>query len=99
MAKKKFNALPEAARKILMAASGEATSRQYGVYWMTINADSRKDYAGKPGHTIAHLSPEEQRLWHPRLQAIVDRWVAADPQRGKVLAAFHKELDAIEASR
>ncbi len=99
MSKKKFAALPEAARKVLMDASGEATSRQYGVYWMTINADSRKDYAGKPGHTIAHLSPEEGRAWHPKLQGIVDRWVAIDPQRGKVLAAFHKELDAIKAGR
>ena len=97
MSRKRFDALPAAARKVLMDESGEKTSRLYGAYWAKINADSRKDFEGKSGHTIVEPTRDENNIWREKLQKVVDRWVSADPQRARVLAAFQKEQAAIVA--
>ena len=54
MAKKSFDALPPAARKIFEENSGEAQSRRFGEYWMNLDDEVRKQFQNAPGHTIVH---------------------------------------------
>ena len=99
MAKKKFDSLPESGRKVLMDASGEKQSRDYGAYWMNLNAEGRKEYEGKPGHTIVELSPAQTRAWQAKLQGITDAWTSSTPGGAKTLAAFRAMLAEVKAGR
>jgi TRAP-type C4-dicarboxylate transport system substrate-binding protein len=96
MAKKKFAALPAAGQKALMDASGEAQSRAYGAYWMALDAEGRKDYEGKPGHTIVTLTPAQTATYRARLQHVVDGWIAATPGSAKAVAEFKTLLAEVK---
>ena len=96
MSKKKFATLPAAGRKALMDASGEAQSRVYGAYWMALDAEGRKDYDGKAGHTIVKLSPAQTQTYRERLQRVVDGWIAATPGSAKVVAQFKTLLAEVK---
>jgi TRAP-type C4-dicarboxylate transport system substrate-binding protein len=88
MAKKKFDGLPEAARKVLMANSGAAMSRRFGAYHEELLAEARATLAKTPGHTIYQLPPAEAARWIRGTENVVDNFVKSTPDGAKVLAAY-----------
>ncbi|HWG06650.1 MAG TPA: hypothetical protein VG271_16685, partial [Beijerinckiaceae bacterium] len=49
--------------------------------------------------TITTLSPAEEAHWKERAKPVVDAWVAATPDGGKVLAAYRAETANIRAGK
>lgn len=99
MAKKTFDALPAAARKVLTDNSGEAASRLFGAYWMTLDNEVRQQYRQTPGHTIVELTPAQLAGWRTKLQPIETQWIKDTPGGDKVLATYRALLQQVEAQK
>jgi len=98
MSKKKWAALPEPVRKIIMDNSGEKQSRLYGAFWDTVNEEGRASVRSQGAkHTIVTLSPEQQGKWRSAVQPVTDAWVKATPGGDKVLDAFQSEIKKAQA--
>jgi TRAP-type C4-dicarboxylate transport system substrate-binding protein len=98
MAKKKYDALPAAVRKILDDNSGEAESRFYGKFWDDVDNEGRdmvKALGGK--HQIVQQSPEIAAKWRQAVEPVIDDWVKATPDGAKALAAFRAETAKVKA--
>ena len=98
MAKKAFDALPAAARKVLMDNSGEAASRLFGEYWMNLDNEVRAQYQQAQGHTIVSLTPAQLASWRAKLQPIETQWVKDTPGGDKVLADYRALLQEVTAA-
>ena len=44
-----------------------------------------------PGHTLVHLTAEQEKSWHDEIAPIADEWANSMPNGDKVMAAY-KEL-------
>ena len=98
MAKKKYDALPAAVRKILDDNSGEAESRVYGKFWDDVDNEGRamvKALGGK--HQIVQQSPAIEAKWRKAVTPVIDDWVKATPDGAKILAAFRAETAKAKA--
>lgn len=99
MARKTFDALPPAARKVLEDNSGETASRQFGEYWMNLDNEVREQYQHAPGHTIATLTPVQLADWRAKLQPIYTQWIAETPGGDKVLAKYRALLRQVATAK
>jgi TRAP-type C4-dicarboxylate transport system substrate-binding protein len=97
MSKKAFDALPTAAKKVLMDNSGEAASRLFGEYWMNLDNEVREQYRHTPGHTIAELTPAQLAAWREKLQPIYTQWLKSAPGGDKVLEKYRALLKQVAA--
>ncbi|HEY3920028.1 MAG TPA: TRAP transporter substrate-binding protein [Stellaceae bacterium] len=97
MAKKRFDALPAAAQKLLMDNSGEAASRRFGEYWMNLDNEVRQQYRQSPGHTIAELTPAQRDGWRAKLEPIDAQWQKDTPGGRAVLAKYRALLGEVES--
>ncbi|HVG51383.1 MAG TPA: TRAP transporter substrate-binding protein [Xanthobacteraceae bacterium] len=75
MAKKKFDALPEPARKVLAANADEATTLAFGKHFDAQWHDARKPVASSDKHTIVQLSPEQTAKWRSKFEPVLQEWV------------------------
>jgi TRAP-type C4-dicarboxylate transport system substrate-binding protein len=96
ISKKRWDALPSEAQKILDANSGEGESRAQGKFWDDIADEMRQQVRGTPGHKIDTLPPEVDHQWSARVQPLVDLWVKDTPGGDKVLPAFRKYVAEAE---
>lgn len=92
MAKKKWDALPAAARELLAAHSGESFSRDWGRFWDRVQKQGRDKVAASPKHTIHALSPQEEKRWAGALSSVNETWVKETRGGAAVLQAFREEL-------
>lgn len=99
MARKEWNTLPEAARKILLANSGEAESRAFGHFWDNVEREGRATTLKKPNQTLLHLTAAQKKNWDERLSAIPQEWAKSVPGGEKVLATYRKLLSDVEAGK
>jgi TRAP-type C4-dicarboxylate transport system substrate-binding protein len=74
LAKKKYDQLPAAARKVIDANSGEAESRKFGQYWDRQNSGTRERVKAEGKHQIVTLTPEQTRQWQSRVQPAIEDW-------------------------
>ena len=98
MAKKKYDALPAAVKKILDDNSGEAESRFYGKFWDDVDNEGRdmvKALGSK--HQIVEQSPEIAAQWRKAVEPVIGDWVKSTPDGEKVLAAFRAETAKVKA--
>ena len=93
MAKKRYEALPDAARKIIEANGGEKQSREFGVFWDKVQDSARQEVRAMKDHTLVNLTPEQDKKWRERLAPITAEWIKEGPERTKVLDAFRSLLD------
>ena len=96
MNRKRWDALPDAAKKVLDANSGEGESRALGKFWDTVASEMREQVRGTPGHKIDRLSPAVEADWDRRTQPLVAEWARTTPGGDKVLAAFRRYVAAAE---
>ena len=100
MAKKKYDALPAAVRKILDDNSGEAESRVYGKFWDDVDNEGREMVkALGDKHKIIQQSPAIAAKWRKAVAPVIDDWVKATPDGAKVLAAFRAETAKVTAGQ
>jgi TRAP-type C4-dicarboxylate transport system substrate-binding protein len=99
MAKKKFDELPAAVQKILMANAGEGESRAFGKFWDDVNNEARDATAKLPGHTLLKLTPEQNKVWHDRVEAVTNAWAKNQPGGEKLLAAYKQILADVKAGK
>jgi TRAP-type C4-dicarboxylate transport system substrate-binding protein len=88
MAKTRYQSLPEAARRAIDAASGEAQSRAFGQFWDRVQEQGRAMVKAEAGQTVVTLSPAQAESWRRRLAPIGEEWAASAPDGRKVLEAY-----------
>ncbi len=99
MAKKRYDALPAAAQRIIDANSGEAESRRAGIYYDNIQAAGRDLVKAGAGQQIVNLSPQQAASWRERIAPVTEDWVKATPDGDKILAKFRALLAEVKAGK
>ncbi|HLI20510.1 MAG TPA: TRAP transporter substrate-binding protein [Stellaceae bacterium] len=99
MSKKTFDALPAAAKKVLLDNSGEAASRLFGEYWMNLDNEVREQYRHAAGHTIAELTPAQLAVWKAKLDAVYAQWLNETPGGDAVLKQYRSLLKQVSAEQ
>jgi TRAP-type C4-dicarboxylate transport system substrate-binding protein len=100
MAKKKFDALPQAARKILAANAGEEESRRFGAFWDKATDQGRgMTQAMGEKQKIVTITAEQSATLQEKLAPMTDAWVKATPGGAKILAAFQADLAAAKSGK
>lgn len=100
MAKKKYDALPAAVKKLLDDNSGEAESRVYGKFWDDVDNEGREMVkALGDKHKIVQQSPETAAKWRAEVTPVIDDFVKTTPDGAKVLAAFRDASAKVKAGQ
>ncbi|HLI20455.1 MAG TPA: TRAP transporter substrate-binding protein, partial [Stellaceae bacterium] len=93
MAKKKWDALPRAAQKVLAENSGEAESRRFGAFWDTASDQGRAMVAAMgTQQTIVDLTPAQSAALKSKIAPMAAEWTKATPGGAKVLQALRADL-------
>jgi TRAP-type C4-dicarboxylate transport system substrate-binding protein len=99
MGKSKYNSLPEAARKIIDANSGEVASREFGRVW-DLAADRARDLIKKtPGQVLAEPSDAQVAEMKQKVAPVVDDWLKSTPDGQETLDQFNAALAAVSAGK
>jgi TRAP-type C4-dicarboxylate transport system substrate-binding protein len=96
MAKKKFDSLPAAARKIMDDNSGEALSRKHGAFNDSEDARARKVLGAMPGQKLIEPSSEQHALFEKRLAPVAEQWAKSLPGAARVLAKYRELLAQVQ---
>jgi TRAP-type C4-dicarboxylate transport system substrate-binding protein len=99
MSRKKFEALPAAARQALEDVSGEAQSRIHGKYWDEQENIQRAKVEASSKHQIARPSAAELADWKLKTDPIIDEWAKGRPNGDKVLATYREILADVKAGK
>lgn len=91
MARKKYDALPESARKILAANAGEDTTVMFSNHFDNQWLDARKPVAASDKQTIMQLSPEQTAKWRGKAEPLLQEW-AKNRANGEQALAKYREL-------
>lgn len=97
MAKKKWDALPAAVKKVLESNSGEAQSRAFGAFWDRINEEGRADVRKAGKHTIVNPSAEQLKKWHSQIEPVVQEWTKSTPEGERVLSTYRGLIQKVRA--
>ncbi|HLI21197.1 MAG TPA: TRAP transporter substrate-binding protein [Stellaceae bacterium] len=97
MAKKKFDALPPEAQKILQDNSGEAASRRFGAYFDQDAARVRDDVKAASGQVVTAPSAPLSAAWRSKLEPVDSGYVGGVPNGQAILASYRQLLAAAKA--
>jgi TRAP-type C4-dicarboxylate transport system substrate-binding protein len=97
MAKKRWDALPAAARAVLEANLGEVESRRIGTHFDGTAAAARAAAKASGKQTVLELTPEQAAAWQRKLAPVLDEWAKTRPRGDKVLADFRTLLARVKA--
>jgi TRAP-type C4-dicarboxylate transport system substrate-binding protein len=97
MARKEWDGLPEAVKKILAANSGEGESRAFGRFWDQVVKEGKEDTMKKPGHTLLQLTAAQEKAWHGRVAPIAEGWAKSMPGADKVLSSYGELLAKVKS--
>jgi TRAP-type C4-dicarboxylate transport system substrate-binding protein len=92
MAKKKYQSLPEAARKVIDANRGEKESRTFGAFWDAVQEEGHQYTKEKPNHTFLVLTPDQTANWRRQAEAVLAEWSKSVPDGERILATFRELL-------
>jgi TRAP-type C4-dicarboxylate transport system substrate-binding protein len=99
MTKKRYDALPAAARKILDDNSGERASRTLGLAWDEVADEARKGAESDPKQQVVYPSPEALAKWQQITAPVSADWVKNMPGGDRVLTAFRTYLAQVKAGQ
>jgi TRAP-type transport system periplasmic protein len=99
MAKRKYDALPEAAREIIDANSGEATSREFGRMWDRVAERARELIKKTAGQQLVAPSAAEAGEMKKKTAPVVDDWLASTPDGADTLDQFNAALAAASGGK
>jgi len=92
MSKTRYNALPEAARKIIAENSGEALSRAFGKTMADEDNVQRANVEKLPKHVFVKPTAAQIAGWEQKIRPTIDNWVKTNKGADVVLARFRAEL-------
>jgi TRAP-type C4-dicarboxylate transport system substrate-binding protein len=95
ISKKRYDALPPAARNILDDNSGEEMSRTLGAAWDEVADEARAKAQADPKQEVVAPTAEAATRWEKLVAPVTADWVKATPGGDKVLAAFHTFLKEV----
>jgi TRAP-type C4-dicarboxylate transport system substrate-binding protein len=99
MSKSKYESLPEQARAIIDANSGEAASREFGAMWDRVAERARKLIKRTPGQQLVAPSEADTAEMRKKVEPVVDDWLAATPDGRETLDQFTAALAAVTAGK
>jgi TRAP-type transport system periplasmic protein len=99
MARTEWNGLPENVRRILAANSGEAESRAFGRFLDEVVAENKEKTIKMPGHTLLHLSAEQEKSWRDRTAAMARDWAKSTPDGKEILSTYTAMIAQVQASK
>jgi TRAP-type C4-dicarboxylate transport system substrate-binding protein len=88
MSKKKFDALPAAARRALTDNGGEAQTRAFGQHIFDQGQRARAPVANSDKHKIVTLTDTQAKTWERKTEAIRTNWAKEHAGGEKVVEAF-----------
>jgi len=97
MAKKRYAALPDAARKIFDSERGEALSRSFGQFWEDVSKEGRATTLAEPGHTSLTLKPEQAAHWRAQAEVVGANWAKGIPDGEKLVETYRALLAKVKA--
>jgi TRAP-type transport system periplasmic protein len=99
MSRKRFDALPAAARKALQDASGEAESRISGKFLDDQEKLQREKVERSSKQKIFEPTPAQLADWKRKTDPILAEWAKKRPNGEKILAIYRKILADVEAGK
>jgi TRAP-type transport system periplasmic protein len=99
MAKKRYAALPPAARKILDANSGEAESRTLGAAWDEVANEALQAARADPKQQVVTPTAAQTEKWKQIVAPVTADWIKNTPGGEKVLTVFRTYLAQIKAGK
>jgi TRAP-type C4-dicarboxylate transport system substrate-binding protein len=97
MARKRYQALPEPARKIIDANSGEGHTRRFGAFWDSEQEAGRAIIArAGDKHTVKTLTPAQDAEWRRRAAPIADEWARETPNGEKILSTYRTLVSQVK---
>jgi TRAP-type C4-dicarboxylate transport system substrate-binding protein len=99
MARKKYDSLSPAAKKLLDDNSGEGFSRVFGANFDKESREQRASIVASGKHTIVSLSPAQDARWRQSIEPVIDSWTASHPGGEKLLATYRALLADAKAGR
>jgi TRAP-type C4-dicarboxylate transport system substrate-binding protein len=97
MAKKRYNALPAAVRKIIDEERGERLSRDFGQFWEDVNTEGRQTTMADPAHTLLKLTDAQAAAWRAHAEAVAANWAKGIPDGEKLVATYRDLLAKVKA--
>jgi len=100
MMRKKYDALPAAAKKALADNGQEAESRRFGAYLANQGAEQRAIGVKQPNNKIVQLPADRLATWKEKVAKVVyAEWTKDHPGTDKVMDAYAKIYAEVKASR
>jgi TRAP-type C4-dicarboxylate transport system substrate-binding protein len=99
MAKKRYAALPAAAKQVLDDFSGEGESRELGKFWDRLQVFGDKLVSGLPKQTVLDAPPELVAAWRAQAEPVIADWARGTPDGATVLQGFRTELAKVKAEQ
>ena len=99
MSRARYNALPEAARKVLDANATEKDTRVYGQYWDRAQEYGRKLVSDPKLHKVMKLPDAIAADWHRKMAFIADEWARDTPNGAAVLAKYKALVTEVGAGK
>ena len=99
MNRKKYEALPAAAKAAIDKNSGEQLSVAFGNMSDNRNAELRKMWSKESTRTVTVPSATEKAKWDAALAPVIGNWEAKHPKGKALLAALRAELANIRAGK
>jgi len=99
MARKRYQALPAEARKILDANSGEAQSRALGKAWDEVETEARNAAKADSKHIVVDPPAELTAKWQKAVTPITANWAETTPGGKALLENFRAVLTEVKAGK
>ncbi|MGE0745872.1 MAG: TRAP transporter substrate-binding protein [Rhodospirillales bacterium] len=97
MSKKRYDALPAAARKVIDDNSGEAQSKLFGAFWDSVQDEGRNMVKGMDKHTVVTYDPAQDKAIRDKIAPVTEAWVKATPGAEPVLKQFRETLAKVKS--
>jgi len=99
MTKKKYGSLPQAAREIIDANSGEGESRRAGIYYDKIQQTAVALVKSSDRQDVVDQTAAQAADWRKRIEPVTADWVQAAPDGAKIYATFKQFVAEAGARR
>lgn len=98
MARKRFDALPEAARKAIADNTGEADARAFGTHFDRQADSMRTPAMASDKHKVVQLSAAQTAAWEAKFAPVLAEWVKARAGGDKVLASYRALIAQLKSN-
>jgi TRAP-type C4-dicarboxylate transport system substrate-binding protein len=99
MSRKVYAGMPDAAKKVLDAHTGESGTRAWSKWWDDDNERGRKMVKADPKHTVVVLTPKQREEWKRKVDGAIAEWAKSRPGVEPVIARYRQLLAQVAAEK